>query len=173
VQTVRVPTNAVTLLPREIEADPSHGAIRAQLAAVCRPLWQGGKASASVLPLRPPLATALRAAHVDGHLVLGLERAEEALAAEARGLDFAARRATSKAGARVSRLLLLSEDGAERLYRHVERLAFLHAPRVLVLVLSAGAATLGRATTGRDASVKVVLVQRKRAVAALLRALVA
>jgi hypothetical protein len=163
----------VTLLPREIEADPGHGAIRARLAAVCRPLWHGGKASVAVLPLCPALATALRAAHVDGHLALGLERAAEALTAEARGLDFAARRAATKAGARVSRLLLLSEDGAERLYRHVERLALTHAPRVLVLVLSADATTLGGATTGRDAPVKVVLVQRKRAVAALLRALVA
>jgi len=159
----------VTLLPREIEADPSHGAIRAQLAAVCRPLWRGGHASVPVVPLRPPFATALQAAHRDGHLVLGLERAEEALAAEARGLDLAA----ATAGARVSRLLLLSEDGAERLYRHVERLALTHAPRVLVLLLSADAATLGGATTGRDAAVKVVLVQRKGAVAALLRALVA
>ncbi len=103
-----------------------------------------------------------------GGLVLGLERAEEALAAEARGLDLAA----ATAGARVSRLLLLSEDGAERLYRHVERLALTHARRVLVLLLSADAATLGGVTTGRDVTVKVVLVQRKRAVAALLRALV-
>jgi hypothetical protein len=61
---------------------------------------------------------------------------------------------------------------AERLYRHVERLALTHTPRVLLLVLSADAATLGHATTGRDAAVKVVLGQRKRAVAALLRALV-
>src|SRR5207244_13638512 len=56
-----------------------------------------------------------------------------------------------RSGARVSRLLLLSADGAERLYRHVERLALAHAPRVLVVALSADAATLGRATTGRDA----------------------
>jgi hypothetical protein len=76
-------------------------------------------------------------------------------------------------GVRVSRLLLLSQDGAERLYRHVDRLALTHAPRVIVGVLSVDAATLGAATTGRDAPVKVVLLQRKRAVAALLRALVA
>ena len=126
-----------------------------------------------MLPLCPPLATALRAAHRDGHLVLGLERAEEALAAEARGLDFAARRATTRAGARVSRLLLLSEDGAERLYRHVERLALTRAPRVVVLLLFAGAATFGSAATGRDVTAKVVLVRRKRAVAGLLRALAA
>jgi hypothetical protein len=154
-------------LPREIEADPAHEAIRARLASVARPLWPGGEASVPVLPLGPPLATALAAAYRAGHLVLGLERAEEALAAEARGLALAG----TTAGPRVSRLLLLSSDGAERLYRHVERLAMAHAPRVLVAMLSTDAATLGRATTGREAAVKVVLVHRKQAVAALLRAL--
>src|SRR5262245_45398231 len=147
-------------LPREVEADPGHDAIRAQLGATCRPLWRGGKTAVPVLSLRPPLATALQAAHRAGHLVLGLERAAEALAVEAHGLDLAARRSTTSAGVRVSRLLLLSQDGAERLYRHVDRLALTHAPRVLVGVLSVAAATLGAAITGRDVPVKVVLVQR-------------
>ncbi len=93
------------------------------------------------------------------------------LAAEARGLALVARRAGTTAGARVSRLLLVSGDGAERLYRHVERLALEYAPRVLVAMLSTDAATLGRTTTGREAAVKVVLAQRKQTVAALLRAL--
>lgn len=158
-------------LPREIEADPGHDAIRARLAADGRLLWSGARATVPVLPLDPALAGALGAAYRDGHLVLGLERAEEALAGEARGLAVIARRAGARAGARVSRLLLLSGDGAERLYRHVEQLAREHAPRVLVAMLSTDAATLGRATTGREAAVKVVLVQRKQGVAALLRAL--
>ena len=159
-------------LPREIEADPGHEGIRARLAAVARPLWSGGRVPTPVLPLRPALAGALGAAYRGGHLVLGLERAEEALAAEARGLALVARRAGTRAGARVSRLLLVSDDGAERLYRHLERLAIAHAPRVLVVMLATDAATLGRATTGREAAVKVVLVRRKQAVAALLRALI-
>jgi len=40
-------------------------------------------------------------------------------------------------------------------------------------MITADAATLGRATTAREAAVKVVLVQHKQAVAALLRALTA
>ena len=84
-----------------------------------------------------------------------------------------ARRTRHAPGARVSRLLLLSDDGAERLYRNVERLAAAHAPRVLVAMITADAATLGRATIAREAAVKVVLVQHKQAVAALLRALTA
>ena len=126
-----------------------------------------------MLPLRPALAGALEAAYRGGQLVLGLERTEEVLATEARGLALVARRARRAPGTRVSRLLLLSDDGAERLYRNVERLALAHAPRVLVAMIAADAATLGRAATARDAAVKVVLVQHKQAVAALLRALTA
>jgi hypothetical protein len=76
-------------------------------------------------------------------------------------------------GMRVSRLLLLSDDGAERLYRHAERLAMVHAPRVLAAVLAADGAALGRTTTGREVVVKAMLAQHKLAVAALLRALTA
>ena len=160
-------------LPREIEADPGHEAIRARLRAAGRPLWPGGQAEVPMLPLRPALAGALEAAYRGGQLVLGLERTEEVLATEARGLALVARRARRAPGTRVSRLLLLSDDGAERLYRNVERLALAHAPRVLVAMIAADAATLGRATTAREAVVKVVLAQHKQAVAALLRALTA
>jgi len=158
-------------LPREIEADPEHRAIRERLAAESRRLWAGGTSTVPVLPLGSALADALGAACREGRVVLGLERAEEALAAETRGLTLMARRSGATPGARVSRLLLVTNDGAERLYRHVERLAITHAPRVLVAVLAADAMTLGRIAAGSDAAVKVVLVQHKETVAALLRAL--
>ena len=161
---------SLAALPREIEENPDHDAIRARLAAPDRLLWRGGRTMVPVFPLRPPLAAALGAAYGAGHLVLGFERIAKALASETRGLTMA-RREGSTSRARISRLLLLSDDGADRLYRHAEGLMVAHAPRVLVAVLSADAAALGRATTARDAAVKVVLVQHKQAVAALMRAL--
>jgi hypothetical protein len=162
---------SITALPREIEADPGHEAIRAQLAAPDRLLWRGGQARVPVLPLSPTVAAALAAAAGAGHLVLGFERVAKALAAETHGLALVAGRGGSTRRARISRLLLLSDDGAERLYRHAEGLMVAHAPRVLVAVLAADAAALGHATAARDAAVKVVLVKHKQAVAALMRAL--
>jgi len=158
-------------LPREIEAHPDHATIRTRLAAPDRLLWRGGQTMVPVFPLRPPLAAALVAAYGAGQLVLGFERVAKVLAAETRGLALVARRGGSTPRARISRLLLLSDDGADRLYRHAEGLTVAHAPRVLVAVLAAGAAALGRATTARDAAVKVVLVQHKQAVAVVMRAL--
>ncbi len=169
---IMAPTST-TRLPREIEDDPGCEAIQARLAASGRPLWPGGKAVVPVLPIGPALAEALGKAYRDGRLVLGLEGAADALASEERGLAALARRAGPAPGTRVSRLLLLSDDGAARLYRHVERLAAIHAPRVLVAILRCDAAALGRATTGRQAAVKIVLARHKQAVAALLRALAA
>ena len=163
--------SSIPRLPRDIELDPAGDAIRTRLTAPGRPLWAGGQTVAPVLPLHAPFADALAAAYHGGHLVLGLEPATDALAAEAHGLALVARRPGAHSGARVSRLLLVSDDGAERLYRHAERLALEHAPRVLIAILAADAATLGRATTAREANVKLVLVQHKLAVSALLRAL--
>jgi len=154
-------------LPRELEADPDADAIRARLAEPGRRLWSGGAVTAPLLSLSPDLAAALGAARGAGQLALGLEGAADALANEARGL---ARRPGGEGNARVSRLLLVSEDGAERFYRQVERLAAEHGPRLLVLVLASDALGLGRATAGRETPVKAVLARHKDAVAALLRA---
>ena len=123
--------------------------------------------TAPVLPLSHELVAALGAARGAGQLALGLEGAADALANEARGL---ARRPGGEGNARVSRLLLVSDDGAERFYRQVERLAAEHAPRLLVLVLAGDALGLGRAAADRETPVKAVLVRHKDAVAALLRA---
>ncbi|MFN8544144.1 MAG: hypothetical protein U0807_08055 [Candidatus Binatia bacterium] len=160
----------MTALPREIEADPSYARIRARIDAGHHRLWAGGQLLVPVLPLLPALAAALAAAARARHLVLGLEGAADALAAEAYGL---AQRPGPAARARISRLLLLSQDGAERLYRHAERLGEMHAPRLLIALIGADAPTLGHTVTGRAAAVKAVLVQRKQAVAEVLRALAA
>jgi len=164
-------TSPLPALPREIEANPDHATIRARFAAPDRLLWRGGQLMVPVFPLGPPLATTLAAAYGEGQLVLGFERVAKALADETRGLALLAGREGSTPPARISRLLLLSDDGADRLYRHAERLTVAHAPRVLAAVLAADAYALGRATTARDVAVKVVLVRHKQAVAALMRAL--
>lgn len=98
----------------------------------------------------------------------GLETAESTLAAEARGL------AASPGAAReprVSRVLLAANDGAERLYRQIERLAREHAPRVLVCLVDAPSPELGSLIFGPGATAKVVLTGHKDAATRLLLAL--
>jgi len=158
---------SIAPLPREIAAGPDADAIRARLAGAGRRLWAGSAVSVPVLPLAPELTSAFLAARGAGQLVLGLEGVGATLGNEARGL---ARRPGAEGGTRVSRLLVVSEDGAERFYRRVERLAAEHAPRLLVLMLACDAVALGQATMGREMAVKAVLACHKQAVASLLRA---
>jgi hypothetical protein len=154
-----------------VENDANFAVIRARLADAPRRTLPSGSVTVPVLPLDSTLGAALGSAYRTGRLVLGVEAVAKVLAGEARGLAAAADRAGSGPPARVSRLLLVSRDGAERLYRQVERLAREHAGRLLVVMLGCDAGELGLATTGRAAEVKVVLAGRKETVGALLRAI--
>jgi hypothetical protein len=158
-------------LPRQVEADAHHAAIRAALAASTRRLWPGGALHVSVLEPTEALVQALRAAAGAGPLRRGLEAATAALDAEQRGLSTLERRAGRPQGERVSRLWLFSRDGAERFYRQVERALVRYAPRVLGCQLDIDSAALGALLYGREAVVKLVMVEHKEAVSAVLRTL--
>jgi hypothetical protein len=161
--------DVVPPLPRELEADPGAARLRALLERDARPLWPGAADRTPRLAYDEVLAAALGEVRRSGELVVGLEAAAAALDADARGLAALAARGVATAP-RVSRLLLVADDGAERFYRQVERLTRRHAPRVLTCRLVTPAVRLGSAALGRPVPVKAVLVQRKAAVARLLRA---
>ena len=157
--------------PREIEADPCAVVLRARLDAAAAPLWARATTVAPCVRAEPPLVAALERAAREGALVLGLEAATAALNAEEAGLAALASRDGKARAERVSRVLLLANDGAERFYRAVESLTRAHGTRLLTCRLDVPADALGPWVLGRPASVKAVLVQRKGAVSAVLRAI--
>jgi hypothetical protein len=164
-------SDAPLRLPRQIEGDPRAARVRDALSASARPLWARGTLAVATAPLDAALAAALARAHEGGRLRRGLEAIAQQLDAEAKGMADADRASGAARGARVSRLLLVSDDGAERFYRHVETLLRRHADRVLGVRLEAGAAELGALLFGPSALARVVLVEHKDAVAAVLLAL--
>lgn len=151
-------------LPRQLESDPQCASIRAALAADRCALWRDGTVAVPVLALSDPLKDALRTVLGRGQLQRGLETALAALEADRLGL-------TAERGERISRLLLVASDGAERFYRQVERALTTHAPRVLACRLEVDSATLGELLYGRATAVKLVMADHKDAVSAILRAL--
>jgi len=157
--------------PRDIEADPCGAALRTRLDADAAPLWANGTIPAARIGAGLPLIALLERLAREGALVLGLEAAQAALDAEEAGLAALAARDKKARPARVSRVLLLASDGAERFYRAAESLTRAHATRLLTCRLDVAAETLGPHVVGRPASVKAVLVQRKGAVSAVLRAI--
>ena len=87
---------------------------------------------------------------------------------ECRGTD---RRAGVERGQRVSRLILLADDGAERMYRRVESLARQHGGRLLVIRLEADSERIGAMLSGDGSGAKVLMLDHKDAVADALFAL--
>lgn len=160
-------------LPKKLEAEPGAAHLVSELAARGQPLWAGGRLCVAQADVSPALATALRSAFSAGQIVRGLEDAERALAAEEQGLSHVDRKTGVARGRRVSRLLVLADDGAERFYRNVESLLRRHAPRVLALRLSADERALGELLFGADRVARLLLVEHKDAVSAVLLALAA
>ena len=158
-------------LPREIESDARHEDVQHALAARTKKLWSGGTLDATVVALTETLRAALRMPTTAVVLQRGLEAAEATLAAEQRGFAALPPAVARRQGERVSRVLLVTNDGAERFYRQVERLAVTHAPRVLVCLVDCDSATLGGLLYGSDAVAKLVLTGHKAAATNILRSL--
>lgn len=167
-----MPPHPVLRLPRAVEADPRAAEILRRLAAETLPLWREGGLRVPVVPLTSELAAALRKVRGTGRVVRSLENAETVLAAEDRGQRMADKESGVVRGVRVSRLLLLADDGADRFYRNVETQLQRYGGRVLALRLAADAVTLGELLFGSGQRARLVLVERKEAVAAVLLALV-
>jgi hypothetical protein len=159
-------------LPKLVEADPRGQELHRVLTAHARPLWAEGKIQVPMVASSATLAEALRTSHRAGQLVRGLEGAERRLAAEDRGLGLVDRQSGVLRGARVSRLLVLADDGAERFYRQVEKLLRQQGPRVLALRLDVNAETLGQMLFGPGRRAVLLLLDHKEAVSAVLLALV-
>ena len=159
--------------PRQLEADRDPEAIRRVLMEHTAKLWGGGDLSVPVIALSDPLKSALRAAVVKGQVRYGFEGIAGKLKHEGAGITSVRERQESPYGERISRLILFSNDGAERLYRHVEQLLRFHAPRLLGCLLDADSGVLGKLITGKDQQIKVVMAEHKDAVSGILRAIMA
>jgi hypothetical protein len=160
-------------LPRRVEDEPGAAQLASELEARAQPLWAGGELRVARVEITPGLRAALLSAYSAGRVVRGLDGAERTLAAEEQGLSHVDRKTGVERGERVSRLLLLADDGSERFYRTVESLLRRHAPRVLALRTPTDERALGQLLFGRDQVARLLLVEHKDAVSALLLALAA
>jgi hypothetical protein len=150
-----------------VESDPRGTALLQSLIAYAQPICNDSEISVSVAQF-DGLESALQSAHVAGRVVRGLESAERALAVEERGLHLVDQKSGVKRGERVSRLLLLANDGSNGFYRNVEKLLRRHAPRVLAIRLDVDAAGLGTPLFGVGSTSRLLMIQHKEAVAAVL-----
>jgi hypothetical protein len=160
-------------LPRQLEADETAEAIRRALMARTVKLWPGGTLDVARITPNDRLRKALLVARLQGRLRFGFEAIVDRLESEQKGILNVRRRADAPYGDRVSRLLLFSSDGAERLYRHIESLLQANAPRLLGCLLDIDGHALGNLLTGKERPIKLVMAEHKDAVSGILLAMVA
>ncbi len=158
-------------LPRLVESDPRAPRLLQSLTTHTRPLWHEGELEVPSATLGPEVVAALRSAHNEGRVVRGLESAERNLFAEERGLRLADRQGDVPRTVRISRLLLLADDGAERFYRHVETLLRRHGSRLMAIRLDVHAEPLGELLFGPGSRARLLMLTHKEAVSSVLLAL--
>ena len=159
-------------LPKSIETDPQAPHLLRHLTTHTQPLWRESTIRIPVAIMTPELAEALRRTYSTGQLVRSLENAERKLAAEERGLLMADRQTGEKRGVRVSRLLLLANDGTERFYRQVDGLLKRYGPRVLAVRIEVDEKGLGEMLFGPTNVARLVMLEHKQAVGSVLLAMV-
>jgi hypothetical protein len=160
-------------LPRELEADGTAADICKALMARTVPLLPGGDFSVPMIAMGDPLKKVLQRANLNGQIRWGLEAISERLAKEKRGIDHLREGKGLSSGERVSRLILISNDGAQRFYRHIEHLLQLHSPRLLGCMLDTDSSIMGSMITGKERQIKVVMAEHKGVVSEILRTLLA
>jgi hypothetical protein len=154
-------------LPKLVEADPRGEALLQSLIEHAKPIRADSEISVSVAHF-DGIERVLQSVHREGRVVRGLETAKRTLAAEAHGLNLADQSSGVKRGVRVSRLLLLANDGSDGFYRHVETLLRRHGHRVLAIRLDVDAAALGAPLFGAGRLTRLLMIQHKEAVARVL-----
>lgn len=160
-------------LPRELEADGTAGDICQVLMARTVQLSSDGDLSIPMITVGDPLKKVLLRANLNSQVRCGLEAISHKLAREKRGIDHLREGRGLPSGERVSRLLLISNDGAQRFYRHIENLLQLHSPRLLGCMLDMDGSALGSLITGKERQIKVIMAEHKGVVSEILRTLLA
>lgn len=163
--------SAVLKFPREIEADPRRAAVEATLAKDVRPLWTGGSVAVPHLPFADPFEQALIRALRGKRIERGLEHIDDVLDRESKGLEATRAKHGTPASNRISRLLVMADDGAERFYRQCDSTLRRHRDRVLGLRVTVPSSQLSEKLFGADKLVKVLLVSDREAVTKVLLAL--
>jgi hypothetical protein len=153
-------------LPRQLEKDGVEAAVAAVLQKDRFAISAETGVTVASLELNDGIRRNLFYARSLGELIIGYEMIEKALAAERRGLAHVGNRSE-----RVSRLLLVTNDGSPRFYRQLTFLQRHEGPRVLICRLNADSLEMAEMLGLPGKSVKAVLVNRKNSVVNLLKAL--
>ena len=153
-------------LPKQLEAEGVASDVRAALETESVELYRASAIYVPVLKLTPQLRTNIFHAKAVGELIVGYEAIAKALKNELRGLQ-----KIDSLGDRVSRLLLVTNDGSQRFYGEITFLQKRQGARVLICRLDVDSLLMGNVLGFKDQVVKAVLLNKKKAVIHVLKGL--
>ncbi len=154
-------------LPKLLDSDPRAKDLLRGLVESVQPLRRGSYVYVPVARFAG-MKNTIKSVHRAGRVVRGLESVKRTLATEKRGMGLVDRSSGVKRGERISRLLLLSNDGSDGFYRQIENLLVRHTPRVLAIRLNVDAPGLGEPLFGPGRLARLLMIQHKDAVAEVL-----
>lgn len=164
-------TDCMLRLPKTVESNPLGPGLHQYLDTHSHLLWSEGVIKVPSVRMTSELGDLLCRAKSNEQVVRGLENAQRKLVSEAKGLHLADQASGVTRGVRVSRLLILADDGAERFYRQVETLLRNHGGRLMAVRLDVDGMELSRLILGHDKIVRLLMLEHKDAVASMLLAI--
>ena len=159
-------------LPKNIANHPGVKAIAALFRSNTRLLRPDGEMEVPVWAFDETLKVALKGACDGKHLIQGLESIGEHLDLELKGLKALKKLPGQTQNERLSRLVILSNDGSERFYHNAESILNRHAGRALAVIVNATAEELGNAFTKKANPAKALLIDERKALETFLAALI-
>lgn len=153
-------------LPKQLEKEGVASDVRAALEAERIELYSASEIYIPVLKLTPNLRTNIFHAKSLGELVIGYAAIAKALANELRGLQ-----KIDSLSDRVSRLLMVTNDGSPRFYREFAFLQKRQGARVLICRLDVDSVLMAGILGLKDQVVKTVLLNKKKSVINVLKSL--
>jgi len=158
-------------LPRRLSSEPKAEGLLENLFSCTRKLKPENGLEVPILKLTNAFKKTLLSARRAGHAVRGFDNASEILLLERNGILKLNKQ--DGQGDRISRLVLLSNDGSDNFYHKVNALLVKHSPRVLGSVIDADSDTLGNLLFGEGKIVKLILIDHKDDVSQILMTLTA
>lgn len=156
-------------LPRAIEADSRKAQVEVALKRETRKLWEKSSITVSQIELTPALEARLRSLVGRKQIQRGLERIDQLLASEQKGLIALQKKQATSPSHRISRLLVVTNDGSERFYRACEKTLLQNKERTLLLYLNESSGRLADIFIGEKVNnLKAVLISDRDAVSEFL-----
>ncbi len=158
-------------LPKGILTHPNVAGIDARFNANLRLLFNKGRLQVPQWSFDEALQRALQKTYDSKQLIQGLEAIESHLDAELKGLKALQSQPGQNQKQRLSRLLILSNDGSERFYHSAESLLIRHGDRALGCIVDATSEQLGLSFTKKSNPTKALLIHERKALEGFLSAL--